>query len=249
MLNAPADSPAPLHVPAESPRLRVALVVDDDREPSALATTLAAGGLPPNAGVLPLGRVDELPTDPPVAIVIAADVSRPKGLSALRSLRRRAPDARIVVVTRDATRHAATKTLNEGADALILEQDSANALPPAVRAVVAGLVCAPRAARRLVAKPTFSHREKEVLELLVAGMTNRQIAGRLYLAESTVKSHVASAFAKLGVRSRKDAAAILLDPAEGLAATALPRAAALRAGGYSGQAAARPVLAAPTTSR
>jgi DNA-binding CsgD family transcriptional regulator len=87
---------------------------------------------------------------------------------------------------------------------------------------MAGLVCAPRAARRAVAKPTFSHREKEVLELLVAGLTNRQIGARLYLAESTVKTHLASAFAKLGVRSRKDAVALLLDPAEGLATTALP---------------------------
>jgi DNA-binding NarL/FixJ family response regulator len=56
----------------------------------------------------------------------------------------------------------------------------------------------------------------------LAGLTNRQIAARLYLAESTVKTHVASAFAKLGVRSRKDAVAVLLDPDEGLAATALP---------------------------
>jgi DNA-binding CsgD family transcriptional regulator len=85
-------------------------------------------------------------------------------------------------------------------------------------------------ASRLVAKPTFSHREKEILELLVAGMTNRQIGDRLYLAESTVKTHVAAAFAKLGVRSRKDAAAILLDPAEGLASTALPADAALNRG-------------------
>ena len=61
-----------------------------------------------------------------------------------------------------------------------------------------------------------------MLALLVAGLTNRQIAARLYLAESTVKTHVTSAFSKLGVRSRKDAAAILLDPAEGLLATALP---------------------------
>jgi DNA-binding NarL/FixJ family response regulator len=116
----------------------------------------------------------------------------------------------------------ARQTLNAGADALVPESEIKRSLAPVVRAVMAGFVCTPRWARRLVAKPSFSHREKEVLELLVVGLTNRQIASRLYLAESTVKSHLASAFAKLGVRSRKDAAALLLDPAEGLAATALP---------------------------
>jgi DNA-binding NarL/FixJ family response regulator len=130
---------------------------------------------------------------------------------------------RVVVVARDdRSAIAARQALNAGAEAFVPVNDAEQALAPALDAVLAGLVCAPRAARRLVAKPTFSHREKEVLELLVEGLTNRQIAARLFLAESTVKSHVAAAFAKLGVRSRKDAVALLLDPAEGLATTALP---------------------------
>jgi DNA-binding NarL/FixJ family response regulator len=82
----------------------------------------------------------------------------------------------------------------------------------------------PAEARRLVVRPAFSHREKEVLGLLVTGLTNRQIADRLFLAESTVKSHLVATFAKLGVRSRTEAAALLLDPAEGLATIALPAA-------------------------
>jgi DNA-binding NarL/FixJ family response regulator len=100
--------------------------------------------------------------------------------------------------------------------------DVARALVPALAAAGADLVCVPRASRRAIAKPTFSHREKEVLGHLVEGMTNRQIAARLYLAESTVKTHVAPAFSKLGVRSRREAAMVLLDPAEGLVTTALP---------------------------
>jgi DNA-binding NarL/FixJ family response regulator len=62
----------------------------------------------------------------------------------------------------------------------------------------------------------FSHRERQVLALLVRGLGNRQIASHLFLAESTVKSHLSSAFQKLGVRSRKEAAALLMDPDEGL---------------------------------
>jgi DNA-binding NarL/FixJ family response regulator len=144
-------------------------------------------------------------------------------MAALRRIRREVPSAHVVVVARDGrSAIAARQALNAGAEGFVPAEAVDRALGPALEAVMAGLVCAPRAARRLIAKPTFSHREKEVLRLLVAGLTNRQIAARLHLAESTVKTHLVSAFAKLGVRSRKDAVALLLDPAEGLAATALP---------------------------
>lgn len=202
--------------------LRLALVHDGASTAAAPVAFLVADDLAPTSGVLPLARVEELVHDPPDAIILAVDLSRPEGLAAVRSLHRKAPETRIVVFGRDPSGVLARQALNAGAQAFVSDQDAPDALGAAVRAVVAGLVCAPRVTRRLVAKPTFSHREKEVLELLVAGLTNRQIAGRLYLAESTVKTHVTAAFSKLGVRSRKDATAILLDPAEGLLATALP---------------------------
>jgi len=236
-----------IDVACDDSRLRLALVHDRAHDPAALVSILARARLPPNGGVLPVPHVSRLAMCPPVAIVIAADLARADGMALVRSLHDRLPDARIVVVARDARGLLVRQALNAGADGFVSEQGAADELAPAVKAVVAGLVCVPRHARRLVAKPTFSHREKEVLALMVAGMTNRQIADRLYLAESTVKSHIASAFAKLGVRSRKDAAAVLLDPAEGLAATAMPpdtgRAVDLRA---SGQTAT--VLVAPSTT-
>ena len=51
--------------------------------------------------------------------------------------------------------------------------------------------------------------------LVVLGYTNRQIADALFLAESTVKTHLSSAFGKLDARSRSEAAAVILDPEEG----------------------------------
>jgi DNA-binding NarL/FixJ family response regulator len=203
---------------------RIAVALEDEGDRDAVVALLAAGGLPVNAGAVALHRVDRLMVDPPDAVVFVADPARPEVLAALRLVRRSAPATRIVVVAAgdDPASLPARQALNTGADGFVPWPAVERSLGPAVHAVMAGLVCAPREVRRLLAKPTFSHREKEVLALLVDGLTNREIAGRLFLAESTVKSHLMSAFAKLGVRSRKDAAALLLDPEEGLAATSLP---------------------------
>ncbi len=61
----------------------------------------------------------------------------------------------------------------------------------------------------------LSAREKQVLGLVVMGYTNSKIAEQLFLAESTVKSHLSSAFAKLGVRSRNEAVELILDADRG----------------------------------
>jgi DNA-binding NarL/FixJ family response regulator len=203
------------------PRLAVAL--QDESQRDAFVSLLAAGRLPVTAGAVSIDRVEDLLADPPDVLVLVADARRSDVMAALRLVHKRAPATRSVVVVSDdeAVSLHARRMLNTGADAVVARTGADVSLPAAVRAVAAGLVCAPREVRRLVAKPTFSHREKEILGLLVEGMTNRQIASRLFLAESTVKSHLMSSFAKLGVRSRNDAVSLLLDPAEGLAATSL----------------------------
>jgi DNA-binding CsgD family transcriptional regulator len=65
--------------------------------------------------------------------------------------------------------------------------------------------------RASVERPTFSHRERQVLTYVSQGLTNAQIADELFLSESTIKSHLSSAFAKFGVRSRREAAALFLE--------------------------------------
>jgi DNA-binding NarL/FixJ family response regulator len=205
-----------------APELRVAIVSADaegDEVSRCLSDNVRLHGI----GAVTWCGIDDLLAEQPDVVILVADFSANGGVATLRRIRREGLRTPVVVVARGATcGTAARQALNAGAEAFVRADESEQALAPALHAVMAGLVCAPREVRRLVAKPTFSHREKEVLELLVAGRTNREIAKRLYLAESTVKSHVASVFAKLGVRSRKDAAALLLDPAEGLMATALP---------------------------
>jgi DNA-binding NarL/FixJ family response regulator len=220
MSSAFADPHSPRQLVAAPERL-VAIVVPDASERHADGA-LVALALREWPGRVAVRGVSELAEDRPVAVVLLADLAAPPGLAALRRIRHEHPAARLVVVARDdRSAGAARQALNAGADGFVRADQADRALGPALDAVLAGLVCAPRAARRLIAKPTFSHREKQVLGLLVEGLTNREIGARLYLAESTVKTHLVSAFAKLGVRSRKDAVAVLLDPAEELATTAL----------------------------
>jgi DNA-binding NarL/FixJ family response regulator len=203
--------------------VHVAVVVMADGSLREVARSLLAALVPKWTGTVAVRRLEELVDDRPDAVVLVADASTLDGMAALRRIRKDLPAAHLVVVARDdSSSIVARQAINAGAEAFVPADRVDRALRPALDAVIAGFVCAPRTARRLVAKPTFSHREKEVLEQLVAGLTNGQIAARLHLAESTVKTHLVSAFSKLGVRSRKDAVALLLDPAEGLATAALP---------------------------
>jgi DNA-binding CsgD family transcriptional regulator len=110
---------------------------------------------------------------------------------------------------------AVRKALQAGADGIVFDDEVATALVATARAVVAGQVAVPRAVRRQLAPRPLSFREKQILNLVVQGYTNRQIADELFVAESTVKTHLSSAFEKLDTRSRAEAAALILDPEEG----------------------------------
>ena len=113
-------------------------------------------------------------------------------------------------------RRSTTEALDAGAHGVVLEQELESSIGAAARAVCSGLVVVPAAVRQAVRRPMLSSREKQILSMVVVGLTNGEIAGRLHLAESTVKSHLSAVFGKLGVRSRKEAADLVLDPSSGL---------------------------------
>jgi DNA-binding NarL/FixJ family response regulator len=121
-----------------------------------------------------------------------------------------------IVICRDIERWGVRTALAAGVAGVLLWTDLDSALGPCVYAVQSGQICVPRAHRRQVEPPSLSTREKQILGLVVMGFTNGQIARQLFLAESTVKSHLSSAFGKLGVRSRNDAVHLILDPERGL---------------------------------
>jgi DNA-binding NarL/FixJ family response regulator len=154
--------------------------------------------------------------DPPGAVVVAADGPAAQRSAAVRAIRERLPGALVVVVSPSDRTGTPRESLSAGADGLVLEGELETALAPAVRAVAAGQLCFPRSARRYLGKPVLSAREKQVLGMVVLGFSNAEMAGRLHLAESTIKSHLGSSFRKLRVRSREQAAALILDSKQGL---------------------------------
>ncbi len=141
-------------------------------------------------------------------VVFVCDLDLPSEMAALRRLRRELRGPAIVVVSPTATGTGVRRALDAGADAIVFETDLESTLAVTVRAVGSGQSVVPRKLRASVERPTFSHRERQVMEYVSQGMTNAQIAEALFLSESTIKSHLASVFGKFGVRSRREAAAL-----------------------------------------
>jgi len=184
-------------------------VLVEDESALALADALAAeSGL--EAEVRPWPRRNERGT--PDAVVIHEPV--PERPAALKH-RLGGPKA-VVLAGAPAGRNEARALIAQGADAVLLEEDVPALVPLAVRATLEGLVVLSASLAAAVERPPLTPREKQILALVVMGYTNREIADQLVLAESTVKSHLFSAFRRLGVRTRSEAVALITDPDRGL---------------------------------
>jgi DNA-binding NarL/FixJ family response regulator len=134
----------------------------------------------------------------------------------VEALRRDFEHAVVVVICPEIERWEVRAALAVGVAGVVLESDIAEALGVCLQAARVGQICVPRRHGRQIAPPALSTREKQILGLVVMGYMNSQIAERLFLAESTVKSHLSSAFGKLGVRSRNEAVNLILDSERGL---------------------------------
>jgi two-component system, NarL family, response regulator LiaR len=163
--------------------------------------------------------------------VILMDLVMPKldGVAAMRALREQAPDSRVIVLTSFLDDERLLPAIQAGAAGYLLKNVEPSELARAIRAAERGeAIIDPTAAARLVeaiaensrpviAEPErLTRREREVLELIAAGRSNKRIALELSISEKTVKTHVGHLLAKLGVADRTQAA--LLAVKDGLVA-------------------------------
>lgn len=132
------------------------------------------------------------------------------GVEATIAIRKEFPDARVIVLTTFDMDEDIFRAMESGAKSYLLKDTPEDQLTATIRAVHAGEEkLSPELAARLAQRqkrPELSQREKEVLQLLVRGRSNKEIAASLFITEDTVKAHLKTLFVKLGVQDRTDAA-------------------------------------------
>jgi DNA-binding NarL/FixJ family response regulator len=153
--------------------------------------------------------------------VILMDLVMPKldGVGAMRELRTRVPESRVIVLTSFLDDERLLPAIQAGAAGYLLKNAEPAELARAIRAAHAGeTIIDPTVASRLVqaiadgprsrSDQTLTRREREVLELIARGRSNKRIALELEITEKTVKTHVGHVLAKLGVSDRTQAALV-----------------------------------------
>ena len=157
----------------------------------------------------------------PDVLLMDIRMKKTDGLKAAAEVLGEFPDARILLLTTFSDDEYIVKALKLGARGYLLKQDYQN-IAPAIRAVysgqtVFGTEIMSRIPTLLQTPPAFdwaahdiSERELEVIRLTAEGLSNREIAGRLYLSEGTVRNYLSSILDKLGLRDRTQVAVFYL---------------------------------------
>ena len=153
--------------------------------------------------------------------VIVLDLIMPgmDGVTTLRAIHAKFPQIQVNVLTSSKEHELVRSALQAGAISYLLKDSSIDELAYAIRAAYAGKsTLSPGVTQVLIGGISqtpiksipLSEREREVLKLMVQGLTNRQIAQRLAIHYSTVKFHVSTILSKLNVTSRTEAVALAL---------------------------------------
>jgi len=153
--------------------------------------------------------------------VVLMDMVMPDmdGAIATRAIRQQFPQVQVIALTSFKEVDLVKNALQSGAIGYLLKDLSADELAQAIRAAHAGrATLSPEAAQALIETTNqppepglaLTEREREVLALMVEGLNNTQIAARLTVSPSTIKSHVSNILAKLDVASRTEAVTLAL---------------------------------------
>ena len=153
--------------------------------------------------------------------VILMDLIMPElgGVAATRTIHQRWPDVQVIALTSFQEKELVQDALQAGAIGYLLKNVSGDELCEAIRQARGGRpTLAPEAVQALIQPPSevesmaaeLTRREQEVLALLVKGMSNPEIAERLFISRATVKVHISNILSKLGVASRTEAISLAI---------------------------------------
>ena len=197
-------------------RVRVMLVEDHQVVRQGLAALLSASEdmdvvASAGDGAEAVARYAEVLPD---VTLMDLQMSQMGGVEAIRRIRGEHPDARFIVLTTFDGDEDIYRALQAGARAYLLKGMPLDELLATIRAVHAGRLHLPAAVAEKLAQRVsgqdLTAREQSVLERIVAGRANKEIAADLFISEATVKTHVNSLLGKLGVADRTHAATVAI---------------------------------------
>jgi two-component system response regulator DevR len=161
-------------------------------------------------------------SDPPDVVIMDVRLPGRSGIEACREIRSAFPDTKVLMITAHADDEALFSSIMAGAAGFVLKQVRGADLVGAVRQVAAGgSLLDPAVTARVLARlrgestggdegvGDLTPQERKILDLVAEGMTNRQIAEKVFLAEKTVKNYVSNILMKLGLSRRAEAAAFM----------------------------------------
>jgi DNA-binding NarL/FixJ family response regulator len=158
-----------------------------------------------------------VPRVKPDVVILDLRMPRGDGLSTLAELRRGYPDIKVIILSMFEDSEHIERALHQGAHGYVVKSINPLDLPSTIRQVVEGTVFHPRgtgapevavpgaAAPPAQAPAGLTERELSILRLVAEGLSNLEIAGRLYVTEQTVKFHLSNIYRKLGVANRTEA--------------------------------------------
>jgi two-component system, NarL family, response regulator DevR len=162
--------------------------------------------------------IRRIPAVQPDVAILDARLPDGSGIDVCREIRSKSPETRCLILTSYDDDDALFAAVMAGAAGYLLKEIGGSSLTDAIRAVAAGKsLLDPAVTGRLLERlrnpprtdprlSTLTEREREILDLIAAGGSNREIGQQLFLAEKTVKNYVSSILAKLNMRRRTQAA-------------------------------------------